>query len=131
MDPFLFFFFFYKGSSLEIIFVLQFTIKYGFNMLLSVFGSTGLTDQEIIKKALSNGHQVIAHAQSVEKIEGATVSQITIIIGELTDNQAILKVLDGVDAVISVLGPVFNQTPGLPIPNRYKTIVECIEQKKC
>lgn len=98
-------------------------------MLLLVFGSTGPSGQEIIKKALLNGHQVIAYARSPEKIDKAIASQITIVIGELTDNQAILKALDGVDAVISVLGPTSNHPPGLPITNGYKVIVKCMEQK--
>lgn len=98
-------------------------------MLLLVFGSTGPSGQEIIKKALSNGHRVIAYARSAEKIDKAIASQITIVIGELTDNQAILKALDGVDAVISALGPISNHPPGLPITNGYKVIVKCMEQK--
>ncbi|KAL0582193.1 hypothetical protein ABG067_008007 [Albugo candida] len=99
-------------------------------MKLFIFGGTSPTGQEMIKKALAQNHTVVAYVRSPQKLDQDIASKITVVQGELTDEAAILQALEGVDAVLSCLGPrIIGNPKGLPITNGYKLIVKCMEQK--
>ncbi|KAK4511603.1 uncharacterized protein ATC70_012819 [Mucor velutinosus] len=98
-------------------------------MKLLIFGGTGLTGQKVIEKAISKNHQVVAYMRSPQKLDPVLASKITVIEGELDDQENIMHALDGVDAVLSTLGPTSAPSKGLPITHGYQTIVTCMERK--
>jgi putative NADH-flavin reductase len=76
-------------------------------MKIAVFGSTGPSGKLIVKYALSKGYDVVAYARNPSKMTFNDV-HLTVIKGELNDMQAIESAINGVDAVISILGPSSN-----------------------
>lgn len=71
-------------------------------MKIVVFGATGRTGSEIVRRALADGNEVIAFVRSPEKFE--TQEKLTIIKGDVRDAEAVKNVLVGADAVVSALG---------------------------
>lgn len=76
-------------------------------MKIAVFGSTGPSGQLIIKYALAKGYEVVAYARNPAKISFQD-KKLIIVKGNLNDVPAIEKAINGVDAVISILGPSSN-----------------------
>jgi len=76
-------------------------------MKIAVFGSTGPSGQLIVKYALSKGYEVVAYARNPSKISFQD-KNLTIIKGTLSDIPAIESTVNGVHAVVSILGPSTN-----------------------
>jgi putative NADH-flavin reductase len=98
-------------------------------MKVLILGGTGESGKCTIEKALEKGHQVNVYVRSPQKLNKAIAEKITVFKGELTDESTILASLEGVDAVISILGPVMGQPDNLPLTNGYKTIIKCMKEK--
>jgi putative NADH-flavin reductase len=77
-------------------------------MKLAIFGSTGRTGQHLLRMALEEDHQVVALARDPAKLLVQN-ENLTVIRGSLKDADCIHRVVAGVDAVLSVLGPTSNQ----------------------
>lgn len=73
-------------------------------MKLTIFGATGGTGKQLIKQALVEGNHVVAYVRNPSKLE-IMHKDLTIVGGELADQMMIEQAVNGVDAVISVLGP--------------------------
>jgi len=73
-------------------------------MKLTIFGATGVTGKLLVKQALEKGDQVIAYVRNPAKLD-IKHERLTIIQGELADEEKIESALKGSDAVLSVLGP--------------------------
>ncbi|GKV63875.1 MULTISPECIES: NAD(P)-dependent oxidoreductase [Sporosarcina] len=71
-------------------------------MKIVVFGATGRTGSEIVRMALTDGHEVKAFVRTPEKC--TPQSNLTVIQGDVRDAQAVKQVIEGVDAVVSALG---------------------------
>lgn len=79
---------------------------------IAVFGGTGRTGQHLIRQALESGFLVAALARSPEKLAAAQDSKpdgLVLVKGAVTDSAAVNLVLQGADAVISLLGPSDNR----------------------
>jgi putative NADH-flavin reductase len=76
-------------------------------MKLAIFGGTGKTGQHLVTKALDDGHEVVALARTPSKFSIQN-DQLHIVQGGILDRSAVEQVVQGVDAVISVLGPSGN-----------------------
>lgn len=72
-------------------------------MNILVFGATGATGHELVKQALSQGHNVTAFARNPQKLK-ITHRNLTIIQGILSDHKLIEHSVAGQDAVLSALG---------------------------
>jgi len=72
-------------------------------MKLFVIGATGRTGSEIVGQALSRGHQVTAFARSREKIT-LRHERLSVVEGNIMDENRLLDSLPGHDAVLSTLG---------------------------
>jgi putative NADH-flavin reductase len=72
-------------------------------MKLLIFGATGGTGCQLVDQALSQGHQVTAF---VRQPAALTVQHpdLTIIQGDITDQDAVRRAIPGHDVVISALG---------------------------
>ena len=71
-------------------------------MKIVIFGATGRTGSEIVRRALADHHEVTAFVRSPEKCE--QVDNLTIIAGDVRDAETVKKALIGADAVVSALG---------------------------
>jgi len=74
-------------------------------MNVTVFGATGAIGSLTVNELLANGHTVTAYARNPNKIPPAWGNRISVIIGELSDADAIDRALAGADAAVSALGP--------------------------
>ncbi|MDJ0381368.1 NAD(P)H-binding protein [Streptomyces sp. G-G2] len=79
-------------------------------MKITVFGATGGVGREVVRQALDAGHEVTAVVRDParltvpphERLQVATVA-------DLTDEEALIPLLSGRDAVVSALGPSSNK----------------------
>lgn len=72
------------------------------SMKIALFGATGRVGHEVLKRALSDGHEVIALVRSPEKL--AKDDDLTILAGDVFDQEAVAQAVLGVDVVFSALG---------------------------
>ncbi len=96
-------------------------------MKLAIFGGTGKTGQHLIQQALDEGHEVIALARTRSKV---TIQhpRLKVIQGDVLDADCIADVIQGVDAVISVLGPRSNK-PEFTISRGMDFILTAMKQE--
>jgi putative NADH-flavin reductase len=73
-------------------------------MKIFVIGATGRTGREVVEQALARGHDVTAFVRSPEAI-GLTNEKLTVINGEATETDQLVKAMQNHDAVVSTLGP--------------------------
>src|SRR3954447_6979933 len=73
-------------------------------MKLFVIGATGRTGQEIVQQALARGHHVTAFVRSPENIT-AKSERLTVLKGNVLDENQLFNAIQNHDAVISTLGP--------------------------
>ncbi|MHA7223292.1 NAD(P)-dependent oxidoreductase [Arthrobacter sp. RHLT1-20] len=72
---------------------------------IAVFGGTGRTGHHVVEQALSAGHDVRALARSASSITSRD-PRVTVIEGDVLNADAVDRVVEGSDAVISVFGQV-------------------------
>jgi putative NADH-flavin reductase len=93
-------------------------------MKLIVFGATGGTGRQLVDQALSQGHQVTAFVRQPAVL---TVQHpdLTIIQGDITDQDAVRRAIPGHDVVISALG-----TRGGPavLPEGTRNILDAMQE---
>ncbi len=70
---------------------------------IAVFGASGRTGQELVRQALASGHGVKALVRTPSKLN-AQSERLELVLGDATDQAAVAQVIDGCDAVFSVLG---------------------------
>ncbi|PID03308.1 MULTISPECIES: NAD(P)-dependent oxidoreductase [unclassified Sporosarcina] len=71
-------------------------------MKIVLFGATGRTGSKIVRRALTDGHEITALVRSPEKCEPQ--EKLTIIAGDVRNPDAVKKAMAGADAVVSALG---------------------------
>ena len=72
-------------------------------MKLAVLGAAGATGVPLVEQALAAGDEVSALVRSGEKFTAAN-PRLRVIEGDATDRDSVSRVMNGADAVISVLG---------------------------
>jgi putative NADH-flavin reductase len=77
-------------------------------MKLAVFGGTGKTGQHVIQQALDAGHEVVTLARMPSKVT-TRHPNLKLIQGDILNIDRVEETIQGVDAVISVLGPSTNK----------------------
>ncbi len=73
-------------------------------MRITVFGATGGTGRQLVEQALAAGNEVVAYVRNPSKLDIEN-GHLTVVQGELTNEELIEKAVKRVDAVISLLGP--------------------------
>ena len=73
-------------------------------MKIFLIGATGRTGREVVEQALVRGHDVTAFVRSPEAI-CLTNEKLTVIKGEATEKDQLVKAMQNHDAVVSTLGP--------------------------
>ncbi|PJF03487.1 NAD(P)-dependent oxidoreductase [Acinetobacter seifertii] len=71
---------------------------------IALFGATGPTGKHIIEEALKQGYSLSVYTRDAKKLE-SFAGRVKIVVGDLNDQDAIAKCINGADVVISALGP--------------------------
>jgi len=71
---------------------------------IALFGATGPTGRHIIEEALKQGYSLSVYTRDAKKLE-SFIGRIEIIVGDLSNQDAIAKCIHSADVVISALGP--------------------------
>jgi len=99
-------------------------------MKLLILGGTGPSGLEVIEEALARSHSlVIARSPSKLPDKVRTHPDVSIVEGNIHDENALFTALDGVDAVISALGPVAFQPSDMPITRGYVCLVKAMKAR--
>ncbi|MEV7615432.1 NAD(P)H-binding protein [Streptomyces sp. NPDC089799] len=79
-------------------------------MRLTVFGATGGVGHEVVRQALAAGHEVTAVVRDPARLDVPPHDRLDVaVVRDLTDEEALLPVLTGRDAVVSALGAASNK----------------------
>jgi putative NADH-flavin reductase len=81
-------------------------------MKLAIFGATGRTGRPLVQQALEAGHQVVALVRTPDKMT-MTHERLQLIQGDALTATDVARVVQGADAVISVLGQSKHSPPDL------------------
>jgi putative NADH-flavin reductase len=73
-------------------------------MKLFIIGATGRTGREAVQQALARGHHVTAFVRSPESISLRN-ERLTVVKGDVIDEEQLFKAMQNHNAVISTLGP--------------------------
>lgn len=96
-------------------------------MKILVIGSTGGTGRCVVENALRAGHEVTAFARTPQKInlqhERLQVAQ-----GDVLEADALLRAMQGQQAVICALGPAAGTAPGTIISEGTRNIILAMAQ---
>lgn len=79
-------------------------------MRLTVFGANGATGRLLVRQALDAGHEVAAVTRRPAGFPFAG-PRLTVVAGDVRDDQAVLRAVDGSHAVLSTLGVPFTRRP--------------------
>ncbi|MFP4324132.1 MAG: NAD(P)-dependent oxidoreductase [Anaerolineales bacterium] len=95
-------------------------------MKLAIFGGTGKTGQHLVKQALNAGHAVTALARTPSKL-ALNNDKLHVVQGDILDANCVAETIQGVDAVLSVLGPSDNK-PTFTISQGMDHILAAMQQ---
>jgi len=79
-------------------------------MKIAVVGATGATGRRVVKHALAQGHLVTAIARRPEQLSSA--ERLSLLRGDVISPGGLTGALDGMEVVISCIGPDKNLSPG-------------------
>lgn len=79
-------------------------------MKVAIFGAAGRTGMPLVQQALEEGHEVVALVRTPSKLSIGN-QRLTIVQGDVTHLADVERVIQGVDAVLSVLGHVKGSEP--------------------
>lgn len=104
-------------------------------MKVLILGATGPSGQLLIQEALAANHTLVLLVRSPHKLTEAIKANpsVTIVEGQLTDAELINKTVEGVDAVLSALGPPVTVTSGItysshkPLTHAYTLVLEAMK----
>ncbi|MET7526054.1 NAD(P)H-binding protein [Streptomyces sp900116325] len=85
-------------------------------MNVTVFGATGAIGSLTVTELLERGRQVTAYARNAQKVPRSWGDRVRVVVGEMSDPDAIDSAVAGADAVVSALGPSLDRkATGLPL----------------
>lgn len=98
-------------------------------MNVTVFGATGAIGSLTVGELLATGHTVTAYARNAKKIPATWGDRVRVVIGEMSDADAIDEAVTGADAVVSALGPSMDKTAtGLPLVEGTRHILDAMKR---
>ena len=96
------------------------------SMRVAVFGATGKIGRLAVEQLLRDGYDVVAFVRSPAKL-GLSDPHLAVVVGELSDTEALSSAICGTDAVISALGPSLARgASGTPVTDGTRAIVEAM-----
>lgn len=97
-------------------------------MKVLIYGATGATGREMVKRALAQGHAVTAFVRNPQKL-GMSSPRLTIVRGDLHDKQLIAQTTEGQDAVMSALGASSIFTYDEAVVTGIQNIIDAMETR--
>lgn len=95
---------------------------------IALFGATGPTGRHIIEEALKQGYKLSVYTRDAKKL-ASFAGRVDIVVGNLQDQDAIAKCIQGADAVISALGPNSLKVQGdKPVMQGVANIIAAMKQ---
>jgi len=79
-------------------------------MKIALFGATGGTGRHVLTRALEQGHDITALVRDPAKL-GDRRADVTLVEGDVLDQDRVDACIDGADAVICILGSHKNRDP--------------------
>jgi putative NADH-flavin reductase len=89
-------------------------------MRIAVFGAAGRTGRPLVDEALARGHEVVALAR---RPEHGLPDAVEVIAGDARDADRVREVVDGADAVVSVMAIEAGTDPTTELSDATRTIV--------
>jgi putative NADH-flavin reductase len=97
-------------------------------MKIAVLGATGKLGRVLTARAVEKGHEVKAFVRTPKKL-GALEDRVEVVQGDLADPDAVDRAIEGVEAVVSCLGPTKLNASMPPLFEAgTKAIVEAMER---
>lgn len=103
-------------------------------MRILILGGTGGIGVLLVEEALHAGHTVVIYARSPEKLSESLRNNPQVVVrkGQLTDAEALSEAMQGVDAVLSALGPAVSRGPlhpkGEPLAHAYSLVIRVMKE---
>jgi nucleoside-diphosphate-sugar epimerase len=98
-------------------------------MNVTVFGATGAIGSLTVNELLANGHTVTAYARNPNKIPAEWGDRVRVIIGELSDADAIDRAVAAADVVVSALGPSLDRKAAdMPLIEGTRNILDAMKR---
>jgi nucleoside-diphosphate-sugar epimerase len=95
---------------------------------VTVFGATGKIGSLVVRRLLDEGHEVTAFVRSPRKL-GVAAAAVDVVVGELSDSDAIRDAVVDADAVVSALGPPIDPfVRGTPLTDGTRRIVAAMHE---
>jgi uncharacterized protein YbjT (DUF2867 family) len=96
-------------------------------MNVAVFGATGAIGSLTVNELLAHGHTVTAYARNPNKVPPEWGDRVRVVVGELSDADAIDQAVAGADAVVSALGPSLDRkATGMPLIDGTRHILDAM-----
>ena len=98
-------------------------------MNVTVFGATGGVGSQVVDQLRSRGHRVTAYVRNPSKVPSSWGEDVTVVVGELSDAEAVDRAVHGADAVVSALGPSLDRkATGLPLVEGTRNIITAMQR---
>lgn len=98
-------------------------------MNVTVFGATGAIGSLTVAELLERGHVVTAYARNAAKVPASWGDRVRVVLGEMSDADAIDTAVARADAVVSALGPSMDRkATGLPLVEGTSHILEAMKR---
>ena len=98
-------------------------------MKVLVMGATGGTGHCVVELALQAGHEVTALARTPHKIR-LQHERLRVVQGDVLHADAVLRAMQGQQAVICALGPAAGTAPGTIISKGARNIIQAMKQER-
>lgn len=83
-------------------------------MKVLLFGASGAIGGSVRENAREAGHELVLFARDPSKLEPLSSGE-SVIVGDIADSAAVERAVQGVDAVVSALGPTSNSRDQVPL----------------
>jgi putative NADH-flavin reductase len=103
-------------------------------MRVLILGGTGAIGLLLIREALEHHHTVTIYARSPEKLPEDIKKNTAVVVvkGQLLDEEQLSKAMEGVNAVISALGPAVSRGPfhpsDTPLARAYSLLIKVMRK---
>ncbi|KAI0318173.1 NAD(P)-binding protein [Amylostereum chailletii] len=102
-------------------------------MRVLILGGTGNVGVRLIEAALAEKHTIVVYARAPKSLPAhiATHRDVVVIQGQLTEEDALSKAMEGVQIVLSALGPSPALHPGgTPLAKGYRVVLRLMEHHR-
>lgn len=96
-------------------------------MKVLVFGASGATGRELVRRALDDGHEVAAFVRDPHRF-GITHARLEVVAGDVTDRASVERAITGRHALVSALGSGNSLRSNPALTGGVRHIVQAMER---